>query len=102
MNTTCFPSGLKLGDVVSKPVRPTNGFGTESSSDALARNKFAGETPPAGPPRVLSVLGVDGRDVEPALRRGEKSRTHGAQIYLSDSRPAIVRIDIDDRLSRRM
>ena len=35
MKTTCFPSGLKLGDVVSNPVRPANGLGTESSHAEL-------------------------------------------------------------------
>ncbi len=46
MNTICFPSGLKLGDVVSNPVRPTNGLTRESSPAALASINSAGESPP--------------------------------------------------------
>ena len=67
MNTICFPSGLKLGDVVSNPVRPTNGFGTESSPAALARTNSAGESPPLAQTMLFPSLVYAGVMLSPRL-----------------------------------
>src|SRR6185437_7994541 len=55
----------------------------------------------ARPDDVLPVPGVDGRDVQSATGRREQPRPHRPQIEGRDASPAIVRVDVDDRFTRR-
>jgi len=73
MNTTCLPSGLKLGDVVSNPVRPTNGTATESSPVAFASISVAGASPPLAQTMFFPSLVYTGVMFNPRFD-GEKSR----------------------------
>ena len=91
MNTSCLPSGLKLGDVVSNPVRPTNGFGDRVVAARAGENKLGGRISAARPDDVLPILGVDRSDVEPATRRRrEASSSSCARSNCAIRVPTIV------------